>query len=121
MPVRNITGIGAPGYGSPLAQAGWTTPVPPTNEQHLIEVVNTSGGSLAHGDVVVVDTGSTANAVTGWIPMPAVAAPPISPQCAGVAVTTTASANSRLVLGPISVTGDASTNAGTVEIGRAHV
>lgn len=117
MPSRNIFGIGAPGMG-PLPQAGWTTPVPPLNDQHVLEVVNTSAGTLAHGDLVIVDTSAAANATTGWIPFPAVAAPPISPQAAGVAVTTSTTANDKRVLGPISQTGDAGSFSGsTIAIG----
>ncbi len=117
MPVRNIFGIGAPGMG-PLPQAGWTTPVPPLNDQQVMEVVNTSAVALAHGDLVIVDTSAAANATTGWIPFPAVAAPPISPQAAGVAVTTSTTANDKRVLGPISQTGDAASFSGaTIPVG----
>lgn len=116
MPIKQISNPVATGYG-PLPQAGWTTPVPPLNEQVLLECVNTSAGTLNHGDVVVFDRSAAANATTGWIPLPAVAAPPTSPQASGVAVTTTASANDPQVAGPISMTGDASTFSGSIPIG----
>lgn len=116
MPLKMINNPNAPGYG-PLALTGWTSPVPPLNDQILLECVNTSAGTLAHGDVVAFDRTATANATTGWIPFPAVAAPPISPQTGGVAVTTTATANDPQVAGPISVTSDGSTSAATVAIG----
>lgn len=121
MPTRLISNVDAPGFG-PLPQTGWTVPVPPLNEQVLLECVNTSAGTVTHGDVMVVDTSASANSTTGWIPFPAVAAPPISPQAGGVAVTTTTSANDKNVLGPISITGDASslgTGAPTIAIGQA--
>lgn len=116
MPTKQITNPVATGYG-PLAQTGWTTPVPPLNDQILLECVNTSAGTLNHGDLVVVDRTTTANSTTGWIPQPAVAAPPISPQAAGVAVTTTTSASDVNVIGPVSMTGDASTFSGSIAIG----
>lgn len=116
MPVRQIVNASAPGWG-PLPGPGWTVPVPPLNEQQVLECVNTSAGTLNHGDVVVFDRSAAANATTGWIPFPAVAAPPISPQGSGVAVTTTTNANDKQVVGPISMTGDSSTFSGSIAIG----
>jgi hypothetical protein len=116
MPVKQISNPVATGYG-PLPQAGWTTPVPPLNDQILLECVNTSAGTLNHGDVVIPDLSAAANGTTGWIPFPAVAAPPISPQAAGVAVTTTATLGDEAVLGPVSMTGDAQTFSGSIAIG----
>lgn len=113
---RQISNVTAPGW-NPLPQPGWTIPVPPLNDQHLLCCINTAASTLNHGDVVVYDRNAAANAVTGWIPFPAVAAPPTSPQSAGVAVTTTTTANDPQIAGPVSITGDASTASGSIAIG----
>lgn len=69
-------------------------------EQLLLQCFNNSGGSLAHGDVTIIDNSA------GQMPA--------APGSITGAVTTTTTAKNNLVLGPISVTGDASTNAQTV-------
>lgn len=95
MPTRQIN---APNtiWGQPLSGGG-------SNEQILLEVVNNSGGTLAHGDVVVWDTTA--------------AGLPTAPADGGKLITTTTTANDQTVAGVVSVTGDASTNALTVASG----
>lgn len=76
-------------------------------EQLLLQGFNNSGGTLKHGDVVIVDTSvgqmpavvaGAQNAITG-------------------AMTTTAVAKNNFVLGPVSISGDAGTNSALVAAG----
>lgn len=101
MPARLIN---APNtiWGQPLSLGG-------QNEQVVLEVVNNSGGTLAHGDVVVWDVSTTF--------MPTVGSPQTTAQDGGRAVTTTTTANDQTVAGVVTITGDASTNGGTVAAG----
>lgn len=95
MPTRQIN-VANTVWGQPLVGGG-------SNEQILVEVVNNSGGTLQHGDVVVWDT-TTAGL-------------PTAPADGGKLVTTSTTANDPQVAGVISATGDASTNAQTIAAG----
>lgn len=72
-------------------------------EQVLLECFNNSGGTLAHGDVVVVDNSA------GQMPT--------APGSITGAVTTTTTASDPKVLGVVSIDGTANTNAATVAAG----
>ncbi len=73
-------------------------------EQLLLQCFNNSSGSLAHGDVVVVDNSA------GQMPT--------APGGITGAITTTTSASDLKVLGPISMTGDPNTNGDTEAVGN---
>jgi hypothetical protein len=77
--------------------------LPANAEQQVMECVNTSGGTLQHGDVVVIDNSA------GQMPA--------APGSISGAVTTTTTAKDPKVLGVVTVTGDCSTSAATVPVG----
>lgn len=85
----------------------WGAPTTGAAEQKLLECFNNSGAVLQHGDVVIVDTSAGQ--------MPAVVAGAANSSTG--AVTTTAVAKTPQVVGVVSTTGDASTNASQVPIG----
>lgn len=74
-------------------------------EQKYVECFNTSGGTLAHGDVVVVDTSATQM--------------PTAPGSCTGAVKTTVTALDVTVVGVVSVDGTPNTNAGTIPVNGA--
>lgn len=95
MPTRQIN-VPNTVWGQPLLGGG-------ANEQILVEVVNNSGGTLQHGDVVVWDTTA--------------AGLPTAPADGGKLVTTSTTANDPQVAGVVSTDGTASTNSLTVPAG----